>query len=102
MRYLLYVISLVINALSCYFMMGLASSLTVVCTITAIYYIESKRAEDNRVFLAIQAFCMIFNIARLVISSIMKVNCGDSAIVLSIFVVGIVCVEKMIKVCDRE
>lgn len=49
-----------------------------VCTITAIYYIESKRAEDNRVFLAIQAFCMIFNIARLVISSITKVNCGDS------------------------
>lgn len=73
-----------------------------VCTITAIYYIESKRAEDTSVFLAIQAFCMIFNIARLVISSIMKVNCGDSVIVLSIFVVGIVCVEKMIKVCDRE
>ena len=72
-----------------------------VCTITAIYYIESKRAEDNRVFLAIQAFCMIFNIARLVISSITKVNCGDSGIVLSIFV-GIVCGEKMIKVCDRE
>jgi hypothetical protein len=45
---------------------------------------------------------MIFNIARLVISSIMKVNCGDSVIVLSIFVLGIVCVEKMIKVCDRE
>lgn len=45
---------------------------------------------------------MIFNIARLVISSITKVNCGDSVIVLSIFVVGIVCVEKMIKVCDRE
>lgn len=73
-----------------------------VCTITAIYYIESKRAEDTSVFLAIQAFCMIFNIARLVISSIMKVNCGDSVIVLSIFVLGIVCVEKMIKVCDRE
>ena len=73
-----------------------------VCTITAIYYIESKRAEDNRVFLAVQAFCMIFNIARLVISSIMKVNCGDSVIVLSILVVGIVCIEKMIKVCDRE
>ncbi len=73
-----------------------------VCTITAIYYIESKRAEDTSVFLAIQAFCMIFNIARLVISSIMKVNCGDSVIVLSIFVVGIVCVEKMIKVCDRK
>lgn len=32
----------------------------------------------------------------------MKVNCGDSVIVLSIFVLGIVCVEKMIKVCDRE
>ena len=62
----------------------------------------TKRAEDNRVFLAIQAFCMIFNIARLVISSITKVNCGDSVIVLSIFVAGIVCVEKMIKVCDRE
>lgn len=45
---------------------------------------------------------MIFNIARLVLSSIMKVNCGDSVIVLSIFVVGIVCVEKMIKVCDRK
>lgn len=73
-----------------------------VCTITAIYYIESKRAEDTSVFLAIQAFCMIFNIARLVISSIMKVNCGDSVIVLSIFVLEIVCVEKMIKVCDRE
>lgn len=73
-----------------------------VCTITAIYYIESKRAEDTSVFLAIQAFCMIFNIARLVISSIIKVNCGDSVIVLSIFVLGIVCVEKMIKVCDRE
>lgn len=58
--------------------------------------------QDNRVFLAVQAFCMIFNIARLVISSITKVNCGDSVIVLSIFVVGIVCIEKMIKVCDRE
>ena len=45
---------------------------------------------------------MIFNIARLVISSITKVNCVDSVIVLSIFVAGIVCVEKMIKVCDRE
>ena len=73
-----------------------------VCTITAIYYIESKRAEDNRVFLAIQDFCIILNIARLVISSIMRVNCGDSVIVLSIFVVGIVCIEKMIKVCDRK
>ena len=30
-------------------MMGLASSLTVVCTITAIYYIESKRAEISQV-----------------------------------------------------
>lgn len=26
----------------------------------------------------------------------------ERVIVLSIFVVGIVCVEKMIKVCDRE